>query len=311
MKYLLTLPFVSIALFGAAPGGPQPGFILDSRTATIRPVLGIAGALRLGDPLSLSSGIAAAEFSLTSDSAVALTADQPAHVLVITGLRTSPASKDLGEVAADARLLPINSKGTSAAFHSTADATLRFITSLSNAPSLSAPILTSNLAGPITAGLLDDSGNCALLGTGAVETLCADGSSRRIIQSSSLSVTALAFANGGRDLWVADSAAKQILQISGYSDQSLVTIAATESDGLLSPVALTEMSTGQILVADSEAQTVFVIGNSAVRAFPMSVVPSRLQPLNDRTLVLLNDLTALPFTLLATEEMRTYFVPVN
>ncbi len=310
MKYLLALPFFALALSGAGPGGPQPGFILDSRSATIRPVLGIAGALRLGDPLSLPSAIAAAEFSPVSDSAVLLTPDQPAHLLVVTGLRTAPSSKDLGEVAADSRLLPINPKGTTAAVYTTADAALRFI-SVGDSPSLSAPIPTSNLAGPIVAGLIDGSGTCALLGTGSVETLCADASSRRIIPSSSLSVTALALTNGGRDLWVADGAAKQVLQIPSYADQSAVITAASESDGLSRPVALAVTSTGQILVADPDAQAVFLIGNSAVRAFPLSIVPLRLQPLSDRTLVLLNDLTSLPFTLLATEEMRTYFVPVN
>ena len=69
MKLSLAIVFAS-QLFAAGPTGPTAGFILDSRTSTIRSMTGVPGALRLADPVALPFGISAAEFTSSGDLAV-------------------------------------------------------------------------------------------------------------------------------------------------------------------------------------------------------------------------------------------------
>ena len=305
--------FFAIGMQAAGPGGPVPGWTLDNRTATIRAVTGIPGAMRLADPITLPNGIAAVEFSSTGDFALAISTDQPAHLLAISAMHTAPAVVDLGAISDGSRILGLNQKGTAGLVYSPLIQSVLFVSALDQAPAISAPVSTAGLAGPITAGLLEDSGNCAVLGTGSIETLCADGSSRRVTQDTGLSVTALALANGSQDLWIADSANKQISRVSGYAQQSSATVFAAQTDGLMRPVALAVTSSGEVLAADADAQAVFTIDPASVsiQTISLSFVPSQLRPLTDRSLLLLNDLNSLPFTLFASEGMRTYFIPAN
>ncbi len=311
MKILFALAF-ALNLFAAGPAGPVSGFVLDSRTSTIRPITGVPGATRLADALALPFPILAAEFSATGDAAVAITADLPGHLVVLGALNSGAISiADLGEVAEGTRLLGLNAKGNAATVYSAADGQLKFVTGIGKDAVLSSPVSTAALAGPVTAAVLEESGSCAILGTGSVEVLCADGSSRRVVTASSLRITALALIGG--DLWLADDSAKQVLRVADYAHSSTAAVFATTADGLQKPIALAITAAGQVLVADSEAQAIFIIDAAAgsVRTVALDVAPSQLRPLTDRSLLLINDLRALPFTLFATEAMRTYFVPAN
>lgn len=313
MKLSLAIVFAS-QLFAAGPTGPTAGFILDSRTSTIRSMTGVPGALRLADPVALPFSISAAEFSSGGDLAVVLTTDQPQHLAVVSLLGSSaPAIADLGELSDGTRILALNAKGTAAIIYSALLQQLRFVSALNGNPVLSSPISTAALAGSVSAGVLDEAGSCAVLGTGSVETLCSDGASRRVLPEAAFNVTAMVFLNGNRDLWVADAAGKQVLRVSNYAQQAVPTVFASEADGVQRPVALAISPNGQVLVADSGAAAIFVIDSAAppVKTISLDVIPSQLRPLTDRSLLLLNDLSALPFTLFATEAMRTYFVPAN
>ncbi len=313
MKILFGFVF-AFSLFGGGPAGPVAGFVLDSRTATIRAMTGIPGATRLADPLALPFPILAAEFAPSGDAAVVITGDQPRHLIILGSLLSgSPSIADLGEVADGTRLLGLNAKGTAAIVYSPAEGQLRFVIGIGKDAVLSAPVPAAALAGPVTAGVLDEAGSCAILGTGSLETLCSDGSSRRVLTDSTFHITALALTGNGRDLWVADDAGKQILRVADYANSSSATVFASEADGLRKPVALAFTAAGQVLVADSDAPAIFAIDPAAgtVRSIALDVAPSQLRALTDRSLLLINDLNALPFTLFATEAMRTYFVPAN
>ncbi len=307
MKSAILL-LAATALHAAGPAGPVSGWTLDIRTATIRAIVGIPGALRLADPLSLPNGIAAAEFAPSGDLAVALTTDQPAHLVIVSALKSTPVLTDLGEAAPDARILARNATGTAAILYSASLQTLRFATALDQAPVLSDPVSTAALAGPVTAGVLDATG-CAILATGSIETLCADGSTHRLIQSTSLSVTALALANTEKDLWIADAAGQQILRAQNSPQQSETAVFASS----VQPIALAVMPNGLIVAADATAQALLVIdpSGSPLQQIALDIVPTQLRPLTDRTLLLLNNLDSLPFTLFTSEGMRTYFVPAN
>ena len=313
MKIVFALLF-SANLFAAGPSGPVAGWALDNRTGTIRAVTGLPGALRLADAVVLPFAVASAEFTPSGDRALVLTASTPPRLVVLKVLQSvAPEIADLGEVADGARLLTINAKGNAAIVYSAAQNELRFVSGLDRETVLSSPVSTAALAGPITAGILDEAGQCAVLGTGSVETLCADASSSRVLPSAKLDITTLAFANGGRDLIAADAAGKQIVRINGYAQAPAITVLASQSSGLMRPIALSILASGQILVADADAQMLLAIdpATGTIVSTQLDIAPTQLRPLTDQTLLLLNDLSALPFTLFATEAMRTYFVPAN
>ena len=310
MRAALLFAFTLPALFAAGPSGPVAGWTLDARTATIRAITGLPGALRLADPLALPFGIAAAEFDSTGSTAAALTTGQPARLVILTSLATTPAIADLGEMPEGTRLFALTRKGTAALIYVPLTKQIRFATELATAPVLSAPIY----AGTAAVGLLEESGTCALIGGSQLSRICRDGGTRQLVPDLTLNVTALAWANNDRDLWLADAAASQIIRLQDYLGTAIVSSPATVNDGIVQPVALFVSPSGMVLAADSGAQAIFAIdpsGAAALRSLPLDITPTQLRPLTDRSLLLLNDLSALPFTLLSTEAMRTYFVPAN
>jgi len=318
-RIALAFLFMGTSLAGtswaAGPAGPVAGFTLDSRTATIRAITGLPGALRLADPLALPFGVVAAEFTQSGGAALVLTSQRPAHLVMVSALNSTltstPAQADLGEVPDGSRILALNRRGTAGILYSPATQEVRFATGLDTTPSLGGPVPA---AGAVTAGLLEEGGQCAILGTGSVDTLCTDGTTRRVLAGTELLVAALAFGNSGKDLWIADAAGKQVLCVVGYAQQSSFTVFASGTDGISKPVALSVAPSGQVLVADADAPALFVLdpsGAQPIQTIQLDTVPSQLRPLTDRSLLLINDLSALPFTLFASTEMRTYFVPAN
>ncbi len=313
MKRLaLALIAASLPLAGN-PGATVSGYILDSRTAVIRPVYGIPGAMRLGSALDLPFGVMSAVFGPAGDYALVTTDEQPPHAWLVQNPATAPNPVDLGAVTAKTRAVAVNAPGTAALLASPDTGTIQFASGLPQAPALSAAVSTGTLAGPVSAAALDDAGLCAVLGTGALETLCADGTSTRILPVG-MTISALVVANKGQDLFFTDSAAQQAVMVRNYGQSQTPQVLAQASDGLLSPLAIQFINASQVLVADAGASTVFAIdpgGNQAMQTVALDAVPSQLLPLTDRTILLLNDVSALPFTIMDVQSMQTFFIPAN
>ena len=306
----VTLLFASVA-FAAGPGGPVPGYILDSRSASIRPVLGLPGAMQLGPALGLSFNVTSAGFSPAGDYALAVNDQQ--HLYLVQQLATGPVTTDLGAVANNSRVLALNAGGTAAVIYSPDASELRFVTGLPQSASLSGPLSTASLAGPISAAALDDAGFCAIAGTGAIETVCADGSSQRILQPG-LNVAAIAIVNKGQDLIVADQAGQQVLQVSQYAQSPASSVLASATDGINAPTGIRAVSANEILVADSGASALFCIdptGQQSKQTIPLNIAPTQLRPLADPSILLLNDAASVPFTILDVSQMQTFFIPAN
>jgi hypothetical protein len=196
---------------------------------------------------------------------------------------------------------------------------IQFVTAIASAPALSAAVPTAALLGPVTAGIVDDAGQCAILGTsdgngtGALETLCADGSSQRMLSQANLAVAALALSNKGQDVILADKGGQQVLRVASYSTSAAVSTLAAASDGLSAPVGI-QVTGQQVLVADSGASSLFLIdltGQQAIASTPLNTAPVRLKPLADSTIALLNDPSSAPFTIFDSQAMQSYFIPTN
>lgn len=314
----LTLFLVSIgaSISYAAPlGGPLPGYILDTRTGSIRPVLGIPGGMQLGAPLALPFQVTSADFDPNGNFAIAISNEKPSHLYVIQ-IFSNPSVTDMGAVADNSSVLALNSTGQTAVL--SAPGQLQFLTGMASSPVLTNALPTQALLGPISAGAVDTAGQCALLGTssgslGAFETFCADGTSQRIFTLPGMQLVAIALANQGQDAILADQAGQQVLRVANYTQSSAFSTLATVQDGLNSPVGL-QVNGQQAIVADSAASSIFLIdlsGQSAMQAITLNTVPARLKFLADRTIVLLNDPALMPFTIFDLHTMQSFFIPTN
>ncbi len=299
---------------GAGPGGPVPGYVLDTRTASLRAVYGIPGAMQLSPPVNLPFGVISAGFGPAADYVVAVNDQQPPHAFVIQSLSAAaPALTDLGVVSDRSQVLTVNATGSAALLYSGDGSSIQFLTGLPSAPVLSGIVSTAALAGGITAAALDAPGACAILGTGAIETLCSDSTTRQIAPAANLNISALALVNKGLDLVYADRTAKQIVSVSGYAQAGNSTILAAAADGVDTPIALLSSAGGAILVADSSASSpaLIAIDATGVHTTPLNFPPTQLRALSDPSLLLLTDPSAVLFTVLDAASMQTYFIPAN
>lgn len=315
MKALVLAALTAGLSFAGGLNGPAPGFILDARTGSLRPVLGMPGAMQLGDAVSLPFHAISADFDPNGNFAVVVSDETPSHVYVIKNL-TNPVITDLGTVADNSSVLGVNRTGQTAVL--SAPGQFQFLTGLGDSPALANAIPTGSLLGPISAGVVDDAGQCALVGTSAdataaLETLCADGSSQRVLTQDGMRITAIALANQGQDAIVADSAGQQVLLIASYASQAGVSVLASSNDGVNAPVGI-QVSGQQAIVADSGASAIFVVdlaGQAAVRTIALNGPPARLKLMADKSVALLSDPTSAPFSIFDIQAMQSFFIPTN
>jgi len=310
---------ISLLLAGlcyAGPlGGPVPGFIVDSRSGTLRPVLGIPGAMQLGTAITLPFQITSADFDPNGNFAVVVSNETPGHLYLIQNLN-NPVITDMGAIADNSTVLAVNSTGQAAVLR--APGQLQFLTGITSSPVLANAIPAQQLLGSISTGVLDDAGRCALLGTsgdsaGALETLCADGTSQRILIQPGMHLSAIALANQGQDAILADSGGRQILRVAAYAQSAAVTTLAGSQDGINTPVGI-QVNGQQAVVADSAASSIFLIdlsGQAAIQTISLNGAPARVKFLADRTVVLLTDPSAAPFTIFDLQAMQSFFIPTN
>jgi hypothetical protein len=308
---VLLLSFIS-CFAGGGPTGPLPGFVLDPRNSTIRPVFGIPGALQLGPAVPLAFGVVSADFGPNGAFAVAISDEQQAHAYLIRNVSSAtPDIADLGVVAAGSTVLGLDSSGVAALLSSPGQ--LQFLTGLPAAPALAAPVAMA--PGDISSAALETGGGCALLGAsaGVLERYCADGSSAALLTSPGSLFSAIAIVNAGRDVLLADRAAKQVLTVNDYRGQATVSPLAAASDGLVNPCGLV-VNGKTAFVADAGAAAVFSIdlsGQQPIASQTLGMAPSRLKALTDSSILLLNDPSGTPFTIFQTDAMRSFFVPTN
>jgi hypothetical protein len=301
--------------FAGALNGPVPGFILDGRSGSLRPVLGIPGAMQLGNGINLPFRVVSAEFDPNGGFAVAVSDEAPSHLYLIQNL-TNPTVTDMGVVADHSSVLAINSTGQTAVLG--APGQLQFVTSLNGSPTLGNAIPTRALLGPISAGIVDDTGQCAVVGTtsdmgGALESLCADGSSQRFLTQAGMRISGIGLTNQGRDAILADSAGQQILRVASYVGFAGVSVLASAQDGVTTPVGL-QVNGQQAIVADSGTSAIFLIdlsGQAAIRSISLTSAPARLKLMADRTIALLGDPTLAPFSIFDLQAMQSFFIPTN
>jgi hypothetical protein len=196
--------------------GPVPGFVFDRDTREARPILGIAGAAHLGDPVALHSEVAA----VSPDGAMALVAREDGVDLL--SLDSGQAIRIEGGMAAVDRFAWSRDGATAAAYSKTGRQ-VQILRSLRTSPAAEGSRDVSEIGGELSA--LAVSGSRAVLGmTGGLWIAGADSLERIADVSNPLDIE---ISRGGQDLFVAESA--RIIEIRDFGGTaSLLPFAESE-----------------------------------------------------------------------------------
>ena len=220
MRRLLYTLLTASALIAQNSGGPSLGFVRDASSRELRPILGIPGASRLGDPVSLPSSIT--ELFLAPGNLYALAARGPADPIAIvqlsgvTAIQAAPALVPLPSEMTQRTLVAFSPTGRAAVLYSHQKHRLEVFSGLPSSPRVTESFAV-NLANALERFAVSDDATAVLAAdsTGIVYGLAANGAPQIIYHAST--VEALLFASQTTEALVADAEATTVtvLQVSG------------------------------------------------------------------------------------------------
>ena len=298
--------------------GVVSGYVLDGRSGTVRPVLGIPGAAYLGTALPLPWGVTAAGVRGTRDVAVAISDEQPRRAYVLHGLNGAVTAARLEAAMPDSDGVFLSADGSAAAIVSTSLQQIQLVTNLASAPAVSDSVSLA-LRGKITAVAVSNSG-CALVAgadnqSGQVVEFCAANSGvvMPIFDRDAFRPTAVAWL-GNQKVAVADAASNQVLLFANL-DGSAPTVWLDRSSGIDSPVGLVAVDSSTVAVAITGGAALVVArtdGSLPPRIVPLPVAPTKLEALDTPSILVSNALLDFPLLLVdAQQDYSAFFVPMN
>lgn len=305
------------AAFGSVQG-PVSGYVLDARTQVLRPVNGFPGAATLGVPLALPFPVRLA--AIGRDYALIAGSDANDRLFLARDLSSgAPRMAPLDAIAAPVTRVVWNADGNAALVYSQSPAHFQVITGLPDAPRVSAPIDPGPLnAGPTAMALNAAADRIIASGGGGVyEYSRADGDSwdYRLLASAD-GVSSILFRNAGHDVVFASQATNEIMTITDFDGAGGASVLAGSADGVDTPVAM-QAADGdrELWVANAGSRSLLVLHTGTAgspQQIPLSAVPSRCDPLDWNSVLVLNEAGSAPLLLLDWARERTvFFVPLD
>jgi hypothetical protein len=313
-RTLLLIAAGALALGAQTPvGGPSLGFVFDARGQALRPILGIAGASRLGDAMQSPAPLSKAAFSLQQN--VAIVNDGAWKAVGLTASASDPVVLPDG-LTAGSRLV-VSATGTAAAFYDSDNNALTVVTGIGSDSMASNAVALDSLPGPITAMAAGDDG--ALLvsasagdGTESLIWIGSDGSTRQL--ASLQKTAALLLWNKGANALAVDRGANQVWNIQDPGGNAAVTLVASDADGVSSPAGAVLSADGkQLWVANGNRTLLGVdITTRSSVSLTCGFDLTTILPTTDGAVFRLNDLDSGPLWMLDTTpgaDPHLVFVP--
>jgi hypothetical protein len=289
---------------------PTLGFVFDSGTASLRPILGIPGAALLGDPLESGTAAIAAAISPRQDYALVTGRN---HELRLIRLQNPTAGVEI-DLPPDPERIVLSPMGSAAALYYSATGMLYLFTGLPDAVGAEHQIDLSRVDRMSLPIALSDDGQLILLGnaedSSSVLLLRSDGGQIRLPVSGP--VTALAFRGRSDDAVIAMQDGS-ITLVRGLSHNPTYEILTDAAAGLAQAIAVEFSADGSRVYAVSAEGAILGLG-MAERApvkLSCSCRPSGLYRQNGRAVFRLNSMEEGPVFLLDTGSRpeRVLFVP--
>ena len=315
MSSKLLLIFCEFAIVGwagssASLGGPVTGFVFDSQTLAIRPMLGIPGAAYIGAPVA--SQVAAASVSPDGSAAFVI---RLGRLVLYTGLRgTAPASVTVDNAILGVDRFAWAANATAAAVYSSKSGQAQILTNLAQTPAAGAPIDLSSIPGTVAALAFDGQhilAGAASTESGGIYLAGAQTALERIAAASSPSAIVLA----GGNLYFADRQSQQIWEVENYSKTPAVVLFAGDS-GISAPAGLQLSADGLRLYAANAGNQKLAIydvaSRSPLQSIDLDFTPTGLDRFGASSVYLLSSSGQGPLHVLSdvnTAKIAVYFVP--
>jgi len=307
---------VLLAICGAAAvwgadasgiGGPVSGYVVDGRFRALRPINGIPGAARLGDPIDLPFAIGSAAVAASQDYAIVTRTNSDGAPVLLVGLRSgSPQILPVERAIVPSGIL-IAESGAAAVLYS--DTQLQFVTGLPAAPSAADAVGLDGVNG-VAAVALDAGGAAALV-------LSRDGNVYRAARGATPvwvarvpGAVSASFLPGADDAVVASADSGDVVLLHGLSGSLTIRTVAGAANGLTSARSVRAINSGELAVVDGQGRLgVVTTETGSIEWVALAGAAERIDTLG-RGLLILNQAGSRPLLLLDLNQGHApYFVP--
>jgi hypothetical protein len=313
-KYTLIL--LALAGFGQAQqgsvAGPVAGFVFDGGSQSLRPLLGIAGAATIGDPIASGYQLTAAYVAPRQDSAFGIaaagSANTSAHYFTLRSATLSEVT--IEGLMAQPERITYSPSGTAAVLYSNGQA--QIVTGLPGSPSLAGSLLLRQGAQSIhpTSFAVSDDGVYLLFAVGSSIQVASQSGGVRGVMAAGAGAS-VAFAPGGSYNAAVAARGTGVVLIQnvpgGASQQTL----SADGASFKEVAGLSFSADGtHLFVASAAAQSVVTLDLSGNRIdIACNCTPSELAPMGN--LFRLNELGSGPLWLAdaGSAGPRVVFVP--
>jgi hypothetical protein len=288
-------------------GGPVSGYVVDGRFRALRPINGIPGAARLGEPIELPFAIANAAVAASQDYAIVTRANGDGSPALVVGLRSgAPQLRSVERAIVPSGML-IGDSGAAAVLYS--DTQLQFVDGLPAAPNAADPVALDGLNG-VAAVALDAAGANALL-------VSRDGNIYRAARGAAPVWVArvpggisASFLPGTDDAAVASAETGDVVLLHGLSGSLTIRTVAGAANGLTSARSVRAINGSELAVVDGQGRLgVVAVETGNVEWVGLAGAADRIETLA-RGLLVLNQAGARPLLLLDLNQGHApYFVP--
>jgi len=303
---LLALSGFALAQQGSV-SGPVAGFVFDPSVQALRPLLGIAGAATVGDPISSGYQLTGAYVAPRQDSVFAIAADGSTHYFKLSSATLSEVG--IAALPAQPERIAFSPSGTAAVLYSNGRA--QMVTGLPGSPAFAGSVeLGAGPRGvhPTSLAVSDDGVYLLFAVGGSVQLASQSGGVRNVMPAGEHA--SVAFAPGGYNAAVAarGTGAVLISDVPGASAQQTLT-AGDQPFQIVAGVSFS--ADGKLLfVASAAAQSVVTLDMAGNRTdVACNCSPAELTPMAN--LFRLNELGAGPLWLVnaGSSPVSIVFVP--
>jgi hypothetical protein len=273
----------------------------------LRPILGIPGAARLGDPLPMPDGVRSLLLAPGQHYALAETSDGSAMaVLPLDGATPGPLASVPGALA-QADLVAFSPSGNSAALYSAQAGKLQVLAGLPQAAVVVREIPLDTA--PYALAVSDDAGALASAGAAGNVSLLSQDSPPQLLYSAA-GPSSIAFLPANRDLVVVDQTANQVVLVQNVTGAMSPRVLATAADGIDQPTSAVALS-GSILVASANNSRIWSINTQSgiVSATDLAANPNILEQLRMDGMLLFSAPDGQPAWVFAGQTSKEYFIP--
>lgn len=293
---------------------PVLGFVFDTSTAGLRPILGVPGAARLADPIPLGFAISDAVVSPQQDSALAVIAEDR-QLVGLEFSRSELRLHSLDGVRPGAGRIVFSPNGKSAALYYAEDRSITVLAGLPANPAIVAYFDAATIPGTLTALALHDDHATLLAGfsEGEIGSLFLFRPAQDPTLLSILNYpSAIRFLHRGQSAVVSDRVSNNVYYVTDVFGSWQTVFLASEQDGISTPTDI-ELSAddNRIVVAGNGSVTSIRLSDRSVQSYASEGAALELHRTRGKSVFLLNRTLTDPLLIFDgdSEEPRIVVVP--